>query len=69
MGGTAAVVGLVISVIGAGASAYQAHQAAEARDDEADRMEEMAKRDAEIHREQSEKLTGKTTCAICCIRS
>jgi hypothetical protein len=59
MGGTAAVIGLVISVIGAGASAYSAHQAGEARDDEADRMERMAKRDAEIHREQSEKLTAK----------
>lgn len=59
MGGTAAVVGLVISVIGAGAAVHQSMEAAEAREDEEKRMAEMAKRDAEIHREQSEKLTAK----------
>jgi hypothetical protein len=59
MGGTAAVIGLVISVIGAGTAVYQSQQAADAAEDEAKRMEEMAKRDAEIHREQSEKLTAK----------
>lgn len=59
MGGTAAVVGLVISIIGAGGAVYQSRQAAEAAEDEEKRLKEMAKRDAEIHQEQSEKLTAK----------
>lgn len=59
MGAVPAIIGLVISVVSAGAAYHQSQQAADAREDEKDRMKEMAQRDAEIHREESAKLTAK----------
>ena len=59
MAAAAAVIGLVVSVASAGVAYHQSQQAAEAREDEKDRIEDMAKRDAEIHMEESEKLTAK----------
>lgn len=59
----AAVAAVTIAVIGAGATAYSTHQAAEAREDEADRMKDEGKRAAEVHRRQTERLTSKQRAA------
>ena len=56
MAGTVAVIGFVIAAAG---TAYSAHQAGKATDDEADRLEKQARRDAEIQREETERLTSK----------
>ncbi len=59
MAQAAAVIGLVVAIVGAGSSIYQGMQAADAREEEKDRMEGMAKRDAEVLMEESKKLTAK----------
>ena len=56
MAGTVAV---IVAVVGAVRTAYSAHQAAEDRDDAKDQLEKQARRDAEIHAEETERLTAK----------
>ena len=55
----AATVAVVAFVVGAGSQIYSAHESAKDRDDARDRLKKQAKRDAEIHSEESKALRSK----------
>lgn len=59
MGGTAAVVGIISTIVTAGGSAYKLHQAAEDRRDEKKRLKKQQQRQMQLHSEKEDALKGK----------
>lgn len=59
MAGTAAVVGVVSAIVGAGATYYQSQQAADDREKEKKRLEEQRQREIQLHIERTDTLASK----------
>ena len=58
MAGTAAVVGAIGSLAGAGAMIYSGQQQKKDREDEEDRLEKQKARDVDIHKDKTRRLLG-----------
>lgn len=58
MGGTAAAIGVVSTVVSAGGAVYKHYQEKSDINKEKDRLKEQGRREAEIHKDRTRKLLG-----------